>query len=185
MIGKGTQMTDDAEHSPGYELARRALEQARAEAKASGKQVGQGRTGSTRGNGRRADRKRTRWSGAGPDARDPQPFGRVAGAVIRSRGWSTKIDEGTVLASWESIVGADIAAHAQPTELTDGVLFVRAESTAWATQLRYVQAQIIAKIAAAIGHGVVKSLRITGPTAPSWRKGPRHVSGRGPRDTYG
>lgn len=178
-------MSRDIEHSPGYEMARRALEQARTEAKASGKQVGQGRMGSGSGRSRTADRRRSRWSGAGPDARDPQPFGRIAGAVARSRGWSMKLDEGTVLASWESIVGADIAAHAEPTELTDGVLFVRAESTAWATQLRYVQAQIIAKIAAAVGDGVVKSLRITGPTAPSWRKGPRHVSGRGPRDTYG
>ena len=26
---------------------------------------------------------------------------------------------------------------------------------------------------------------ITGPVAPSWRKGGRHVKGRGPRDTYG
>jgi propionyl-CoA carboxylase beta chain len=36
-----------------------------------------------------------------------------------------------------------------------------------------------------VGDGVVTSLKITGPTAPSWRKGPRHISGRGPRDTYG
>ena len=60
-----------------------------------------------------------------------------------------------------------------------------AESTAWATQLRMVQAQLLAKIAAAVGDGVVTSLKITGPTAPSWRKGPRHIAGRGPRDTYG
>ena len=90
-----------------------------------------------------------------------------------------------MFASWEGIVGADISAHAEPIALTDGVLHVRAESTAWATQLRYMQAQILAKIAAGVGDGVVKSLRITGPAAPSWRKGPLHVSGRGPRDTYG
>jgi predicted nucleic acid-binding Zn ribbon protein len=36
-----------------------------------------------------------------------------------------------------------------------------------------------------VGNGVVKRMRIQGPAAPSWRKGPRHVSGRGPRDTYG
>jgi predicted nucleic acid-binding Zn ribbon protein len=48
-----------------------------------------------------------------------------------------------------------------------------------------VQKQLLATIAAAVGDKVVTSLRITGPTAPSWRKGPRHVSGRGPRDTYG
>lgn len=60
-----------------------------------------------------------------------------------------------------------------------------ADSTAWATQLRMVQAQLLAKIAAAVGDGVVTALKITGPTAPSWRKGRRHIPGRGPRDTYG
>jgi predicted nucleic acid-binding Zn ribbon protein len=48
-----------------------------------------------------------------------------------------------------------------------------------------VQAQHLAKIAAAVGDGVVTSLRIVGPVAPSWRKGRYHIAGRGPRDTYG
>ncbi len=183
-------MNDDAAdataHSAGYELARQALEQARAEAQAAGKTVGRGRTAPVRaGTGLSRDRKRRRWSGAGPDSRDPQPLGRLTGAVARSRGWSSHIDEGTVFGSWDRIVGEDIAVHAQPTALTDKILYVKAESTAWATQLRYLQAQILAKIAAAVGDGVVTGLRITGPTAPSWRKGPLHVSGRGPRDTYG
>lgn len=90
-----------------------------------------------------------------------------------------------MLGSWARVVGDDIASHATPTTLRDKVLHVSAESTAWATQLRMMQAQILAKIAAAVGHGVVEELRITGPTAPSWRKGERHVRGRGPRDTYG
>ena len=50
---------------------------------------------------------------------------------------------------------------------------------------RLMQGQLLAKIAAAVGNGVVKSLKITGPATPSWRKGPRHIAGRGPRDTYG
>lgn len=186
MNDTGAQSGDGSSHNPGYEMARRALEQARAEAQAAGKQVGRGRSGPVADPAlRRGDRKRRRWSGAGPDSRDPQPLGRLTGAVARSRGWSPKISEGTVFGSWPTIVGEDISSHAEPTALTDGVLHVRAESTAWATQLRYMQAQILAKIAAAVGDGVVKSLRITGPAAPSWRKGPLHVRGRGPRDTYG
>ena len=86
---------------------------------------------------------------------------------------------------WPTVVGSEISEHASPTGLRDGVLSVTAESTAWATQLRLIQRQVLAKIAAEVGDGVVTSLRITGPTAPSWRKGPRHISGRGPRDTYG
>ena len=90
-----------------------------------------------------------------------------------------------MLGHWPLVVGQQIADHATPTALTEGVLSVTAESTAWAPQLRMVQAQVLAKIAAAVGNGVVTSLKITGPAAPSWRKGPRHISGRGPRDTYG
>ena len=52
------------------------------------------------------------------------------------------------------------------------MLSVAAESTAQATQLRMVQAQLLAKIAAAVGDGVVTALKITGPAALSWRKGP-------------
>ncbi|GAA4669739.1 DUF721 family protein [Gordonia humi] len=169
----------------GYEMARKALEQARAEAKAAGKSVGMGRSAPIRSRRRGGDRSRRTWSGAGPDGRDPQPLGRLTGGIAKDRGWDSKISEGTVFGMWPSIVGEDISSHAHPEKLVETTLYVRAESTAWATQLRYMQGDIIAKIAKAVGHNVVTSLRIFGPQAPSWRKGPRHVPGRGPRDTYG
>lgn len=169
----------------GYERARRALEEARASARAAGKSVGQGRASPTKRTPGAGRSSRRRWSGAGPDARDPQPFGRLVGGIAAERGWQPNIAEGTLFGMWEQIVGPEIAAHAQPTELRDKVLHIQAESTAWATQLRYVQSQVIAKIAAAVGDRVVTSVRITGPKGPSWRKGERHISGRGPRDTYG
>ncbi|WP_067976827.1 DUF721 family protein [Mycolicibacter icosiumassiliensis] len=169
----------------GMDLVRRTLAEAREAARSQGKDVGQGRRAPLRrrtpstGGGRRS------WSGPGPDRRDPQALGAATRDLAQSRGWSTQVAEGTVLGQWRSVVGDDIASHATPTRLSEGVLSVAAESTAWATQLRLVQAQLLAKIAAAVGDGVVKTLKITGPTAPSWRKGPLHVSGRGPRDTYG
>lgn len=168
----------------GIDLARRALEEARAAARAAGKSVGQGRA-SPRRAARRAGRRRSGWSGAGPDQRDPQLFSSLAGSLVRSRGWSAKVAEGVVFGRWAGVVGEDVAAHATPLSLREGVLHIQAESTAWATQLRMLQSQILAKITAAVGPGVVTSLRIAGPAAPSWRKGDRHIKGRGPRDTYG
>lgn len=168
----------------GMDLVRRALEEARAAARGQGKQIGQGRRSPKARRSAQPDSRR-RWSGPGPDGRDPQPLGRVANELSNSRGWSPRVAEGTVFAQWIEVVGADIADHAVPTALRDGVLSVTAESTAWATQLRIVQSQLLAKIAAAVGDGVVTALRITGPSSPSWRKGPRHIPGRGPRDTYG
>ncbi|SOX56746.1 DUF721 domain-containing protein [Mycobacterium ahvazicum] len=167
----------------GIDLVRRTLEEARAAARAQGKDAGRGRASNPVP--RRVAGQRRSWSGPGPDVRDPQPMGRVARDIAKKRGWSGRVAEGTVLGHWASVVGHQIADHATPTALSEGVLSVTAESTAWATQLRMIQSQLLAKIAAAVGNGVVTSLKITGPAAPSWRKGPRHISGRGPRDTYG
>jgi predicted nucleic acid-binding Zn ribbon protein len=105
--------------------------------------------------------------------------------VSKKQGWSARVAEGAVFGQWPTVVGHHIAAHATPIALRDGVLSVSAESTAWATQLRIIQSQVLAKIAAEVGDGVVTSLKITGPVAPSWRKGSLHIAGRGPRDTYG
>ena len=167
----------------GMDLVRRTLEEARGAARVQGKDVGRGR--SSPGRRRVAGSSRRRWSGPAPDSRDPQLLGSVTSDLARSRGWSGRVAEGTVFGRWSGVVGEQIAAHATPRSLNDGVLTVSAESTAWATQLRMVQAQLLAKIAAAVGDGVVNSLKIVGPAAPSWRKGAYHIAGRGPRDTYG
>ena len=175
---------DEPSDARGMDLVRRALEEARAAARGQGKEVGKGRRSPAAG--RSSSRgSRRRWSGPAPDSRDPQPFGRAARDLANVRGWTPRVAEGSVFGRWAEVVGEQIADHATPTALREGVLHVSAESTAWATQLRMIQAQLLAKIAAAVGDGVVTALRITGPTAPSWRKGPRHISGRGPRDTYG
>jgi predicted nucleic acid-binding Zn ribbon protein len=168
----------------GIDLARRALEEAKAAARASGKSVGQGRASPAR-TGRGGMRRGRGWSGARPDDRDPQLLGTLTGSIAKTRGWSGKVAEGMVFGRWPQVVGDDIALHATPVALAEGVLSITAESTAWATQLRLMQPQLLAKIGAAVGHGIVTSLRISGPTAPSWRKGERHFKGRGPRDTYG
>ena len=86
---------------------------------------------------------------------------------------------------WGTLVGGDVAEHTKPVALNGGELTVQAESTAWATQLRLLQRQILKKIADGVGNDVVRKIKVQGPAAPSWRHGPRHVSGRGPRDTYG
>lgn len=167
----------------GMDLVRRTLEEARGVARGKGKDIGRGRN--SPGSRRVAGNSRRRWSGPNPDGRDPQLFGAATSDVARSRGWSGRVAGGTVFGRWRAVVGDQIAAHATPTALHDGVLTVSAESTAWATQLRMVQAQLIAKIAAAVGDGVVTSMKIVGPAGPTWRKGAYRVPGRGPRDTYG
>ncbi|MGH3828256.1 MAG: DciA family protein [Pseudonocardiaceae bacterium] len=166
----------------GADIARAALESARAERR---KAAGQRASGQRSGVQRAAPRRRRGWSGARPDDRDPQPLGRLASRLVAERGWVGQVSAGVVFARWAQLVGAEIAEHSQPVSLRDGELSVRASSTAWATQLRLLQRQLIARITAGVGPGVVTVLRVQGPAAPTWVHGPRHVRGRGPRDTYG
>ncbi len=67
----------------------------------------------------------------------------------------------------------------------DGVLTVRADSTAWATQIRLLTSSILGRLEGEVGKGTVAELRVVGPSAPSWSRGPRRSQGPGPRDTYG
>lgn len=123
----------------GMDLVRRTLAEAREAARSQGKDVGQGRRAPLRRRTPGAGGGRRSWSGPGPDRRDPQSFGAATRDLAQSRGWSAQVAEGTVLGQWRSVVGDDIASHATPTRLSDGVLSVAAESTAWATQLRLVR----------------------------------------------
>ena len=125
------------------------------------------------------------YSGPGPDPRDPQLFGAVLARLMKARGWQQPAAEATVFGAWERVVGPDVAKHSRPVKLDDGELTVEAESTAWATQLRLLAGSLLRRIAAEVGHNVVRKLHIHGPAAPSWTRGPRRVRGRGPRDTYG
>ncbi len=169
----------------GADLARSALEAARAAARRRPVDPNGRRVAGRRG--RAGAGSRGGYSGAGPDPRDPQRFGTLLRRFLADRGWEATAATATVLARWDALVGAEIAAHCQPVSLRDGELTLAAESTAWATQLRLpaVRDTLLARIRAELGPEVVRRVRVHGPTAPTWRAGPRRIVGRGPRDTYG
>lgn len=127
------------------------------------------------------------YSSPGPDpARDPQRLGSVFAEYAEEVGWERQLAEARVFAEWPALVGPDVAAHCTPQVLNAGELRISAESTAWATQLRLLNAALLARLVAELGPDVVTKLMITGPTGPSWKHGGRSVRGaRGPRDTYG
>lgn len=172
----------------GADLARSALESARASARAGGRGPSAVRRvpGGIRGVGGGSGLRRRRgWSGPGTDDRDPQPLGRLAARLVRDRGWGDRVAGGVVFGRWAQLVGEEIAEHATPVALREGELTVQASSTAWATQLRLLQRQLLGRISSGVGRGVVTKLRVQGPASPSWKHGTRTVRGRGPRDTYG
>ncbi len=106
-------------------------------------------------------------------------------ALLRRMGWSEQIEMASVIGRWREVVGDQIADKCEPLTFDDGILTVRAESTAWATQLQIMNGQLRHRINEEFGREIVRELKIKGPTSRSWTKGPRTVKGRGPRDTYG
>jgi predicted nucleic acid-binding Zn ribbon protein len=161
----------------GPDLARAALSRAKAAARAKGLRPGAPRT-----RARKADPTR---SGSGPDGRDPVAFGTMIRRLVAERGWEETTTAAGVLANWDRLVGPEIADHCRPQSLTDGELVLVAESSAWATQLRLLTRTMTRRLSEQVGEGVVTAIVVRGPAQADWRKGPRRVQGRGPRDTYG
>jgi predicted nucleic acid-binding Zn ribbon protein len=60
-----------------------------------------------------------------------------------------------VFSKWLDMVGPEIASHAEPRSLRDGVLTVAVDQPAWAVQLRYLGSDLLAKIAAFAGSSEV------------------------------
>lgn len=117
--------------------------------------------------------------------RDPRPLGDAVEGLTTQLGWNAPLQVGGVVGRWREVVGDQVADHCVPETFIDGELVVRTDSTAWATQIKLLLPQLQRRLAQEVGEGVVTSIRILGPGGPSWRKGPRSVRGRGPRDTYG
>lgn len=164
---------DDLEPLSGPDLVRKALAEAKAVSRAKGT--------APRRQGRRGGGL-ARPSG---DARDPVLFGAAIQKLVNERGWQDTTTAAGVLANWAQVVGPEIADHCQPVSLLDGELVLVAESSAWATQLRLLTKTLLTRVREHAGDGVASKIVVRGPTQPDWRKGPRRVQGRGPRDTYG
>jgi predicted nucleic acid-binding Zn ribbon protein len=175
----------------GIDVARALLAQARSRARERGlrpgsaaPQTAQGKRDEARARAaaRRATQER---SGARPDGRDPQLLGSAIDGLISDRGWEAPAAGAAAVARWAEIVGTQVAEHCRAEAFEDGTLTVVADSTAWATQVRLLSAQILHRLADTVGAGTVTRLDVRGPQAPTWRRGPLSVRGRGPRDTYG
>lgn len=117
--------------------------------------------------------------------REPRGIADVLDVLSSDMGWESPLARSDLLAAWNEIVGQDTARHAAPVGIEAGVLTVRCDSTAWAHQLRSLRSGIVSTILERHPRAGVESIRFLGPDTPSWKRGPRAVPGRGPRDTYG
>ncbi len=146
---------------------------------------GAGRKRSGRSSSRRRSVDPT-LSSSHADDRDPQPLQASMSRLVAEHGWSTEIAVHGLFGRWDTIVGTEVAAHCRPERYVDGRLWVRADSTAWATEVRLLAPVVVQRLNDELGEGTVSRIDVAGPQQPSWRHGRFTVrDGRGPRDTYG
>ncbi|GMA35743.1 DUF721 domain-containing protein [Demequina litorisediminis] len=83
---------------------------------------------------RRKQEEKRRDSQPFTPGRDPQPMSDAVEALLRRMGWTEQIEVSGVMGRWRDIVGDQIADHCEPLTFDEGILTVKASSTAWATQ---------------------------------------------------
>lgn len=61
---------------------------------------------------------------------------------------------------WAAVAGEDVAAHAVPKRLREGVLTVEVDDPAWATHVHYLGPSLAAALNEAVGAPVVAEIRV-------------------------
>lgn len=165
--GTGKARKDDK--SPGYNLARQALEQAKADARERGALPGRDRRG---GSGARGGGQKRRGRGdRGDRGGEPARFGAVLKSMFAENGWEQRLAIGAVFGRWAQIVGPGLAEHTRPVEYADGELIVVADSPVWATQLRLLASDLVRRLNEELGDGSVRRVKVRGPEGPRRRPG--------------
>jgi len=99
-----------------------------------------------------------RWAWRGEDedrGRPPRRVGEGLGEATAALGLSDLAVLGDLVSAWEDTVGGAVAAHAQPRRLRDRVLVVEVDTPEWATQLRFLEARLVERVASVAGPGKV------------------------------
>jgi predicted nucleic acid-binding Zn ribbon protein len=91
--------------------------------------------------------------------RQPVHVSTALSNLVKSLSIQKTLSGFTVITSWESIVGEQIAKVATPQRMENGVLFVSVTTAPWRAELSMKRLEIIDRINAALGEHAVKDIR--------------------------
>ncbi|MBI4728207.1 MAG: DUF721 domain-containing protein [Acidobacteria bacterium] len=91
---------------------------------------------------------------------EPKALRELLETLVAGRGWGERLAAGRLRDEWAAVVGEQVAAHSEPLKLVRGVLTLRAESGAWATELSLLARSLAGRIDAHLGGGVVREVKI-------------------------
>ena len=101
-----------------------------------------------------------RWSPLPGQGREPRKVGESLDRVASSLGVPHASTLSGVFASWAELVGEAVATRSRPVSLRDGTLVVAVDDPAWATQLRWLEADLVARLVEVLGEGEVARIEV-------------------------
>ena len=101
-----------------------------------------------------------KWKPLPGEVPDPRRVGESLDRVAASLGVPLASTLSTVFASWPEMVGESVAQHSRPRSLRDGVLVVAVDEPAWATQLRWLEADLLTRLREALGPDQVARIEV-------------------------
>ena len=96
----------------------------------------------------------------------PVPIGEAIAAVGEELGVGDPRTVSRLELAWPELVGPAIAEHARIRTLRRGVLTIAVDAAPWATQLRYLESEIVARAAAVLGADAVTQARVVVDSPP-------------------
>jgi hypothetical protein len=98
---------------------------------------------------------------------EPVSIGDAAALVGNEFGLAEPRSLASLIDSWNDVVGDAIAHHSRPRGVRNGVLEIVVDAPAWATHLRYLEADLVEHASRLLGPGVVSAVRISVDPGPS------------------
>lgn len=77
---------------------------------------------------------------------EPVPLSRGLERVLKSLRGGDRRTTATVFGRWVELVGEPVCHHVRPLKLDSGVLIVEVDDPAWATQLKFLESDVLKRL---------------------------------------
>lgn len=90
--------------------------------------------------------------------RGEAPLSRLLEGVLANLDLRSRFREHLALLAWPQIAGAAVSAHTRPEAVRDGVLIIAVDTSAWAQELHMRRPELLARMAAQVGEGLIRDI---------------------------
>jgi predicted nucleic acid-binding Zn ribbon protein len=102
----------------------------------------------------------SRGPGAGRSG-EAQPLGSILDSLSTGGRLAAGLALGELGRRWEAVVGERLARECAPAALEGGLLVVRADSAAWAAQVKFLAGQVRDRANQVLGSGAVREVKVS------------------------